>query len=110
MGGGVGNVLLPTGLVRHRFLTPEPQAASMSPPAGNRGQLVFGQVCQLEMSPTPGAVVWLTPFCFVFLEWEAQDSFGTTWFCEVSNLCPSAQACFTDPRGPRDPQLLPLSF
>ena len=80
------------------------------PPAGKRGQLVFGQVCQLEMSPTPGAVVWVTPFSFVSLEWEAQDSFGTTWLFEVSNLCPYAQACFTDPRGPWDPHLLPLSF
>ena len=44
------------------------------------------------------------------LEWEAQDSFGTTWLFEVSNLCPYAQACFTDPRGPWDPHLLPLSF
>lgn len=83
----------------------------MLAPAGNRGQLVFRQVCQLEMSPTPGAVVWVTSFCFVSLEWEAQDSSGTTWLCEVSTLCPSAgQACFIDPRGPRDPQLLPLSF
>ena len=82
----------------------------MSAPEGNRGQLVFWQVCQLETSPTPGTVVWVTPFCFVSLKWKAQDSSGTTGLCEVSTLCPPAQACFIDPRGPQDPQLLPLSF